>query len=281
MRRNKILDEIRQLDPVTDHQRIVFLTDCYEFPFDTTRSLELALFRTFAISKGTPLLLSTEEFTRRTQKRYDDTYLILAEMLEHGYDSPRGRAALRQMNRLHHRYPIPNDEYLYTLSVFVFEQIRWNARFGWRPFMEQEKLAIFHWWREVGRRMNIKSLPTDFDEFERFNVAYEQEHFSYAEANHQLACATRDMFLGWFLPKPLWPLGAPFIYAVMDDRLLEAVGFPKPAPTIRRLVEGALKLRGRIVRLMPPRQQPYSFTHQRMRTYPEGYEIEQLGPRLE
>ncbi|HEX6384896.1 MAG TPA: DUF2236 domain-containing protein, partial [Anaerolineae bacterium] len=77
MRRNKILDEIKQLDPVKDHQRISFLSACYEFPFDTTRSLELALFRTFAVAKGTPLLEGTGEFTRRPQKRYDDTVLIL------------------------------------------------------------------------------------------------------------------------------------------------------------------------------------------------------------
>jgi hypothetical protein len=81
MRRKDILNEIRGLDPVKDHQRIAFLTANYEFPWDTTRSLELALFRTFAVAKGTPLLAGTGEFTQRPQKRYDDTVLILAEIL--------------------------------------------------------------------------------------------------------------------------------------------------------------------------------------------------------
>ena len=69
MRRKDILNEIRQLDPVKAHQRIVFLTANYEFPWDTTRSLELALFRTFAVAKGTSVLAGTGEFTQRPQKR--------------------------------------------------------------------------------------------------------------------------------------------------------------------------------------------------------------------
>jgi hypothetical protein len=32
-----ILKEIQTLDPEKDHERIVFLSTCYEFPFDTTR----------------------------------------------------------------------------------------------------------------------------------------------------------------------------------------------------------------------------------------------------
>ena len=200
MPHTSVLAEIMQLDPLRDHQRIAFLDSCYEFPWDTTRALELALFRTFAVAKGSSLLAGTGELTQRTQKRYDDTVLILAEMLEHGYDSERGRAALRRMNQLHARYAIPNDEFLYVLSTFVFEPIRWNARFGWRPLTDREKQAAFFYWREIGRRMNIRAIPDDYEAFERYNREFEQEHFRYAPANHQLAVATRDLFLGGFCP---------------------------------------------------------------------------------
>ena len=278
MGRYSILDEILKLDPVKDHQRIGFLSASYDFPFDTTRSLELALFRTFAVAKGSPLLAGTNEFTLRPQKRYDDTVLMLSEILEYGYDSERGKAALRQMNRLHQRYAIPNDEFLYVLSTFIYEPIRWNARFGWRPLSEHEKMAAFYEWHEIGRRMNIKDIPADFDEFERFNREYEQTHFRFAETNRQLATATRDLFLSWFLPKPLWRFGEPFIYAMMDDRLLDAVGFPHPSQRMRRLVEGVLKLRARLLRLLPARKQPRLVTRRKHATYPQGYTIEELGP---
>jgi hypothetical protein len=274
-----VLQEIRGLDPVKDHQRIAFLTSLQEFPWDTTRSLELALFRAFAVAKGTSLLAGTGEFTRRTQKRYDDTVLILAEILEHGYDSERGRAALRRMNQMHGRHPIPNDEFLYVLSTFVFEPIRWNERFGWRPLLPQEKMASFYFWREIARRMAIRDVPDDYETFERYYHDFALQNYQFAPENLALARATRDLLLGWYLPKLLWPLGRPFVHAMMDDQLLDAVGLPHPHPAVRRLMEGAVRLRSRIVRRLPSRRKPRLITRQRHPTYPHGYTIEELGVR--
>jgi hypothetical protein len=272
-----VLQEIRRLDPVTDHQRIAFLTSLQEFPWDTTRSLELALFRAFAVAKGTALLAGTGEFTTRTQKRYDDTVLILAEILEHGYDSERGKAALRRMNQMHGRHPIPNDEFIYVLSTFVFEPIRWNERFGWRPLLRNEKLASFYFWREIARRMALRDVPEEYESLERYYDEFARDNYRYAPENRLLAVATRDLLLGWYLPKALWPLGRPFVHSLMDDRLLAAVGLPRPHPTVRRLAEWAIRFRGRIVRQLPPRRQPRLITQRRHPTYPRGYTIEELG----
>jgi hypothetical protein len=65
MRRSHYLDEILSLDPVRDHKRIVQLDVCFEFPWDTTRSVELALFQTFGVPSIARLLDSTGEFARR------------------------------------------------------------------------------------------------------------------------------------------------------------------------------------------------------------------------
>jgi len=278
MAQRTFLNEILRLDPERDHLRIVYFDTFHEFPFDTTRSLEFALFRTFAAPRVSTLLDQTGEFGQRPQKRYDDTDLILSELIEHGYDSERGRAAIRRMNRLHGRFPIANEDYLYVLSTFIFEPVRWNARFGWRRMVEQERLAMFYYWREVGRRMNIKDIPADYAAFERYNAEYERAHFRYAETNRRVAASTRDMFLGWFLPRSLRRLGEPAVYAMMDEPLLDAFGFPKPSPGIRRLVEGALRLRARLIRLLPERKRPRLRTGPRRPTYPQGYRVEELGP---
>jgi hypothetical protein len=271
------LEEILRLDPFRDHRRIVYLDACFEFPFDTTRSLEFALFRTFAVPSIGSLLDRTGEFTRRAQKRYDDTDLILSTLVEDGYDSEPGKRALRRMNQLHGRFEIANDDFLYVLSTFVFEPIRWNERFGWRRLVEQERLASFWYWREIGRRMAINDLPESYDEFERFNVEYERERFALTPAGRRVGIATRDMFLAWFpwLPKRL---GAPALYAVMDERLLEAFGFPRPRPVVRRSVEAALTARARALRLLPPRRRPRVRTALRRRSYPSGWQLEELGP---
>src|SRR2546427_10434422 len=150
-----ILNEIKSLDPLKDHLRIVYLSTCFEFPFDATGALEFALYRTYCVPSVSALLDKTGEFAARPQKRYDDTDLIVSELMEWGYDSERGKRALRRMNQLHGRFEIANDDFLYVLSTFVFEPIRWNERFGWRPLCEPVMLGLFPFWREVGRRMYI------------------------------------------------------------------------------------------------------------------------------
>ncbi len=274
-----IRDLVRQMDPVAQHQEIGYLSTCYDFPWDTTRALEFALFRTFGVAKGTPLLVKTGEFTQRTQKRYDDTVLILAEMLENGYDSERGRAALRRMNRQHGRYHIPNDEYLYTLSTFVFEPIRWNARFGWRPLTDNEKLASFYFWRRVGGFMAIQDIPGDIAAFERFNIDYERAHFAYSDNNKVLGDVTRDFLIARVLPRRWARLGYPFVNAMLDDAMCDAVGFARPPAAMRVLVNGLLRSRSLALRVLPRRAAPRLITRQRHPSYPNGYQVDELGAK--
>ena len=277
MSRYAILREIQQLDPLADHQRIVFLSSCYDFPFDTTRALEFALFRTFCSPRISALLDRTGEFRERGQKRYDDTDIIVSEMLEHGYDSERGRRALERMNRIHGRFAIDNEDLLYVLSTFIYEPIRWNARFGWREMCEQERLGFFHFWRNVGRRMNIAEIPEEYDAYEAFNRDYEQRNFVFRESNRRTAEATRELFVSWF-PRAASPLVRSAIYALLDPPLLQAFGFPRAAWPMRLLVPWALMLRGRVLRFCPPRRQPRLRTGQTFASYPGGYTIETLGP---
>jgi hypothetical protein len=274
------LREIRGLDPVADHSRVVYLDTCFEFPWDTTRSLELALFRTFAVPSIAELLDRTGEFGHAAQKRYDDTDVILSTIVEAGYDSEEGKRAIRQMNRIHGRFEIANEDFLYVLSSFVFEPIRWNARFGWRPLIETEKQATFEFWREIGQRMAIKDIPDSYAELESYNEGYERERFRRTDATERVGRATRDMFLAWFPAVPR-RFGVQAIYALMDDRLLDAFGFPHPPRALRTAVETSLSARAKFVALLPPRRRPRRRTRRRTRTYGREWQLETLGPEVE
>jgi hypothetical protein len=201
----------------------------------------------------------------------------LSTIVEAGYDSDEGKRAIRQMNRIHGRFEISNDDFLYVLSSFVFEPIRWNTRFGWRSLIEAEKLATFEFWREVGRRMAIKEIPESYEELQRYNEDYEREHIRRTPAAERVGRATRDMFLAWFpwLPKRF---GAQAIYALMDEQLLDAFGFPHPPWPLGRALEAALRARGRVVALLPSRRRPRLRTGRRTRTYGKRWELEELGP---
>jgi hypothetical protein len=272
------LREILQLDPVRDHQRIVFLTFSQEFPWDAQRALEIALLRTFCVPSISRLLCATREFERRPQKRYDDTEIIMSEIVEHGYDSPRGASALRRMNQIHARFAIDNDDYRYVLSTFLLEPIRWIDRFGYRRTIESERDAMFHFWREVGRRMNIRDIPESLAAFERFSLAYERERFRYAETNRQIGAYSIGLFSSWF-PWPLRKL-VPFgAYALLDAQARAAFGFPTPPRWFVQALSTALGLRARVLRLLPRRRTPKLRSRVTRSSYPRGYTLEEVGPR--
>ncbi|NBC96842.1 MAG: DUF2236 domain-containing protein, partial [Deinococcus-Thermus bacterium] len=182
---SRVLDEIRTLDPRGDAQRIARLSAGVDFPWDTRRAYELALLKTFAIPSSSRLLVATGRFLTRAAERHDATVTIVATLGLHGYDSPEGRAALRAMNLAHRAHPIPADEYRYTLSLFVLEPLRWNARFGWRTLDPVEREAGFHFWREVGRRMAIEGLPDTLEAMEAESLAFEARRVGFDPANRR------------------------------------------------------------------------------------------------
>jgi hypothetical protein len=271
------LRQIERLDPKRDHVEIYHLMCGYEFPWDMTRALEVALYRTYCVPSISALLDKTGEFYKRTQKRYDDTALIVSEMSKWGYDAERGREALRRINRAHSRFNISNDDYLYVLSTFIYEPVRWMDRFGWRKMAEHERLASYYFWYEVGKRMGIREIPESYEKFQQFACDYERDNFRFAETNQRIGAATRDLFASW-MPRIFAPLVRWGIYALLDDAMLASFGFPRPFGFMRQLVSGALKLRGRIVCILPARKTSNFFTDRRNRTYPRGYEIAELGP---
>lgn len=277
MGRYDILHEIRRLDPERDDQRIMHLSFGYEFPWDSVRALEIALYRTYCVPGISGLLDRTGEFYRAPQRRYDDTAILIAEMCEWGYEEGRGREALERINWAHGHFRISNDDFLYVLSTFVFEPIRWIDAFGWRKLCENERLGYYHFWRGVGRRMGIRDIPASYEAFERWASEYEREHFRFEASNQRVGGATRDLFASWF-PRVATPVVRYGIYALLDDAMLEAFGFPRPLAWTRPLIRGALRLRGRLVRRLPPRRRPHFFTDNPNRTHPEGYEIGALGP---
>lgn len=277
MKRFDRLREIERLDPERDCQRIMHLSFGYEFCWDSTRALEIALYRTYCVPSISALLDRTGEFYSQTQRRYDDTAILIAEMCEWGYESGRGKEALERTNWAHGHFKIANDDFLYVLSTFVFEPIRWIDCFGWRPTCRNEKLGYYYFWHEVGRRMGILDIPPTYEAFEEWARDYERRTFRFCDTNRKIGEATRDLFASWY-PRPLKSVVRQAIYALLDDDMLLAFGFPRPLPALRALIGGLLWLRGRIVRCLPPRREPSFFTDRPNRTHRSGYEIGALGP---
>ncbi len=273
------LRKIATLDPETDYEEIYRIDTMLEFPWDMNQSLGFALYRTYAVPSIGGLLARTGEFTERTQKRYDDTGLILTAIGENGLDSPEGRAAIRRMNQMHGRYGIPNDDMRYVLSTLVTVPIRWLDEYGYRPLSEAEKVASAHYYRRLGGLMNIKDLPATWQEFGQLMDAYEREHFGYDEGAVAVSEATLAL-MATFPPNDKGPrrLMRRSALALMDDDLLGAFRYDAPTRVEKVLYRGAIKARAALLRHVPARREPVHFADlPQVRSYPEGYEIAALG----
>src|SRR4051794_36805474 len=181
MRRDHWQRKIAELDPETDFEEISRIVSYYEFPWDVQQSLSFALFRTYAVPSIGRLLYDTGEFTTDTQKRHDDTALVLESVLVDGMESSKGRAAVRRMNQMHGSYDISNDDMRYVLATFVVIPVRWNRDYGWRKVTTAELTATVAYYRRLGRLMGITDTPADFAAFEQLLDNYEAEHFVYDE----------------------------------------------------------------------------------------------------
>ncbi|MBB1258870.1 oxygenase MpaB family protein [Streptomyces alkaliterrae] len=280
MRRYDRLREIRRLDPDKDCETVYRLLAAYEFPWDFTKALELALYRTYAVPSIGRLLAETAELTERSQKRYDDTSLLLDAAMEHGHSSERGRTAIRRINQMHRAYDISNDDMRYVLSTFVVTPKRWLDDYGWRSLTAHEAAACAAYYQRLGRNMGIRDIPGDYPAFEDCLDRYEKEHFAYDTSGRAVSDATLALMASWY-PRPLAPLVKAGALALLDDSLIEAFRYRPPNPTVRRAVRGAVRLRGRAVRLLPPRTRPH-FARQNRQIkgypgYPDGYDLAELG----
>ncbi|GAB2689531.1 oxygenase MpaB family protein [Kitasatospora kifunensis] len=277
MKRFDRLRQIRRLDPERDFLEIYRLTSTYEFPWDHTRALELALYRTYAVPSIGRLLDETAELTDRTQRRYDDTSLLLGAVVEHGFDNERGRTAIRRINQMHQRYAISNEDMRYVLCTFVVVPKRWIDQYGWRRLSEHEQRATAAYYRQLGKMMGITEIPESFQEFEHCLDAYEAEHFGWDEGARRVSDATLDLMASWY-PARLRPLVRGASLALLDEPLRRAFRYPPPAAATEAVVRGALRLRARVVRALPPRRSPhYARQNPEIKSYPYGFRLAEIG----
>ncbi|MEV4534272.1 oxygenase MpaB family protein [Asanoa sp. NPDC049518] len=146
-----------------------------ELPWDLKLALNLAFNRTFSTPTVAAVLACTGELTERTHRRVDDTALLMFEIVLHGFEHPRGRAAIRRMNQLHRPHRgVPAEEFVYVLACLTVVPLRWLDRYGWRRPCCHEREATYRFYRELGEHMDIAGIPDSlaslerwFDEFDR------------------------------------------------------------------------------------------------------------------
>lgn len=271
------LAEIRTLDPYddADRDRIVTLTARHDFPWDFDQGTAIAFLRDYGVPSIARLLDRTQQFEGDGIKRYDDTLVFQEEAVADGIDSPRAKAAVDRLNRIHGHYKIPNDEFQYVLATTLVGPVRWIERYGWRRLDDRELVAITRFTTRFGELMNITGLPETYDGYLRLLVDYERRRFEHDPANTRVTEAT--IRIGrqtspWYLR----PLFRRVTIALMDEPLRQALGMPRQPRALVAAVDLGLRARAKVLRfLAKPRSAPYERVHP---TYPDGYRLDQIGP---
>ena len=133
--------------------------------------------------------------------------------------------------------------------------------------------------------MKISEIPNSFDEVQSWQKAYIEEHMVYAQSNKNVMDAFIEAGVSLF-PKftqfAVKPL-APKVLAVLaqDNELMKAVGIAAPSKLVSLLVETVLRLKARFeihINVWQVLDFESSFLRNSFRTYPNGYQITDLGP---
>ncbi|KAK7042908.1 hypothetical protein VNI00_008644 [Paramarasmius palmivorus] len=223
-----------------DAQKIMGIVTRYEMPLILEYALAFALFKTYAIPSISKLLAATKELKsdESISKRYADTSILISTWVQcpiSGYveatsekplQDPRASLAIARVNYLHSRYNIKNDDYLYTLALFMFEPSRWASKYGWRPLSPLESYAMYLFWVEIGNRMGIKDIPDTEEGFKAWVEEYESKHMRPAQTNHDVATYTTNELI-YPIPEAfgLKNLARKMSIAVLDENVRVAMMF--------------------------------------------------------
>ncbi|KAJ7119562.1 hypothetical protein C8R44DRAFT_982262 [Mycena epipterygia] len=259
-------------------QEVIRVSFMCDMPMLSEYSLSFALFKTYAIPTISKLLWYTKQLSSQpfVAKRYADTEILIATWMAcplsgrsrdtqpgSPADDPRGPIALARVNWLHSKYKISNEDYLYTLGLFAFEPVTWAARYGWRPLSPLERYASFIYWAEVGRKMNIKNIPSTAEEFQAWLLAYEEEYMVPAQTNHDVAKHTTAELL--FMVPEAFGLRSFFegiTVSLLEERVRIAMMQPEAPKYASYLVRGTLGIVAFTQRyLLPPRWKPFAIVH--------------------
>jgi hypothetical protein len=261
-----------------DHEAIMRDLVGVLFRWDFQRSMiDLVFMKGLAAPRIAGLIGANRYLPAKPQKRYDDTAIMMTELVKHGHSSERGRQMIDRMNHIHSRFRIRQEDYIFVLTSFMFEPIRWNARFGWRPFSHIEKYAGYCFWREVGKRMQLTEIPDSYEACQRFNEDYEVQQLRRTHASVALAAILFRLLESW-MPAPARPFVRPGLSALVDDSLLACFDVPPAGRLLKWLVPAVLRLRARALRLLPRRKTARYYADKPLRSYQHGYTIAELGP---
>lgn len=277
MQNRAIRKEILSLDPVKDCQRIVYLMVAYEFTHEIVTALDIAYLGSGA-NKHVADILGRSHYLTNGMKRYDDTRFLILKFLECGWDKKDGADAIRQMNLIHSKYPIKNEQYILALCVFMVAPITWIENFGWRKLTGTEKTAWYQFWINIGEQMEITGFPNSINEAASFLDNYYTGKEELSKHSPELGKATLQLFVEKS-PNYFKPFASIYYRSFFTEPLLRAYDLQDLPKAVKYCVFAAVKMNSFIRKLVSPSPFPFLIDDQALASYKNGKpQIKDAGP---
>lgn len=274
--------ELDRLDPARDCRRMahLLLEVRYGEPRFIHPMFALAFSRQVAIPAIARILYRDGKgiIMSQTARRNDDTLVFFGLLLRHG-NSPEGMRVVERMNRMHARYPIPNELNLYTLSTLACLPQRLGRQFTGRDlFDEREAEAVYRFWLMVGEMMGIRDIPGSPAAMLRWMLDFEAAEYGATRDGHEVTMALAREYAERWYPKPLQGAGQRVFFALFDDHLRETHRVPAPTAVEQALVRTAVRafVLGRQVLPDPDERDLLDMFGQ---AYSRAPAVEQVGPQ--
>ncbi|KAG2219983.1 hypothetical protein INT45_001882 [Circinella minor] len=287
-----------------------------EFPALHHHGFELALLRSVTIPSISKLLIATGEAFHRPQKREEDSYLILHEMLdvhphveflreknpkmtqnEVALQTFRRDHSIARLNEIHARYPtIKHGDFLFQLVLFVNEPIFWINKFGYRKLDQLEINALYKMWSDIAKEMNLTDVPQSAEEMIEYTKKYSEEFAKFHVACQKISDRNINNVVSHNAPSWLHD----FVRKTYSCRLTPtdcaATGLPQAPQWMQAIYNSYWYIHGFYIRyfafpakhsylgtaILPTEDnvlmpQYYEKGHSHP-TYPNGYTFTELGP---
>lgn len=231
---------IAALDPVEDNEEVARLT--FEVLYGDPIAVHAAYLVGFSRQVAAPGIARViyrgggGENLRDVARRTDDTLTLFGAFFRWGHSSPRGRAAIAQMEQIHKRFAITDEQKRYTLATLIFEAERIGRHLGFDPITANQREASWRFWRGVAEQMPLGGLPPTADELWRWMLEYEREHWRYTDDGRRVVDRFfEDWTTRWF-PRPARGLGRQVLLALMGEDLRAILNLKDPSRRVERLL---------------------------------------------
>lgn len=199
----------------------LFTVLCQRNAATISNALLVGFLTTLATPNISKRLKESGEVTSQPYERFDRTLKTIFQIITNGYNSTIGRQMIMLMNQRHSTLQIPQEDYLYVLSVYSLNSIDWAEKFLYRD--EGLQLAWFKRWMTIGAAMGIKNIPETIAELTAYQKQYEKKHLYYDPVNKQLF----NTLLSSYLKKQTLAnriLSRIYLIAILDPRYRKTLG---------------------------------------------------------